>query len=60
MGISTFSLVPPAMRELVGEEYVTNGMGLQTLFQACGFMGASFNAGKLDRSSSVQTANHVK
>ena len=60
MGTSTFSLVPPALRELVGEEYVTNGMGLQMLFQACGFIGASFIAGKLDRSSSIQTPNHVK
>ena len=47
MGTSIFSLIPPALRELIGEQNVTSGMGLQMIFQACGFIGSSFIAGKM-------------
>lgn len=45
MGTSIFSLIPLVLRELVGPENVTSGMGLQMVFQAFGFTASSFIAG---------------
>ncbi|XP_067942293.1 monocarboxylate transporter 12-like [Watersipora subatra] len=47
MGNSVFNLLPLVMRELVGKENVTSGMGLQSVVQVCSFLSATYITGSI-------------
>jgi len=45
-GTSTFNLVPIVIRQLLGADHVTTGMGIQLFFQSSSFILSTFMAGK--------------
>ena len=45
MGTSAFSLLPLVMRELVGPEHVTSGMGIQNAAQVISFVSSTYITG---------------